>query len=160
MKRQEQLIKYFNDGARDLRELAEGDIVRMRPFRSSDKVWKKATVRARLDERSYTVETPDGGVYCRTRSHLRKTPERAENASNHDNKGVEKRMRSSGGQNSLSEPAVSLPTPKESEQQQQTSEPPKTVALSPAQPAPVNNQPARPQRSRRPPGYLKDFVCK
>ena len=84
VKRQEQQIKYFNDGARDLRELAEGDIVRMRPFRSSDKVWKKATVTPRLDERSYTVETPDGGVYCRTRSHLRKTPERAEDASNHD----------------------------------------------------------------------------
>lgn len=141
VKRQEQQIKYFNDGARDLRELAEGDIfrIRMRPFRSSDKVWKKATVRARLDERSYTVETPDGGVYRRTRSHLRKTPERAENASNHDSKGVEKGMRSSGEQNSLSEPAVSLPTPKEAEQQQQTSEPPKTVALSPAQPGPVNN---------------------
>lgn len=139
VKRQEQQIKYFNDGARDLRELAEGNIVRMRPFRSSDKVWKKATVRARLDERSYTVETPDGGVYRRTRSHLRKTPERAENASNHDSKGVEKGMRSSGEQNSLSEPAVSLPTPKEAEQQQQTSEPPKTVALSPAQPGPVNN---------------------
>lgn len=40
VKRQEQQIKYFNDGARDLRELAEGDIVRMRPFRSRDKVWK------------------------------------------------------------------------------------------------------------------------
>ena len=150
MKRQEQQIKYFNDGDRDLRELAEGDIVRMKPFRSGDKVWKKATVTARLDERSYTVETPDGGVYRRTRSHLRKTPERAEDASNHDSKGVEKGMRSLGEQNSPSEPAVSLPTPKEAEQQQ-TSELPKTVAPSPAQPGPVNNQPVRPQRTRRPP---------
>ena len=57
----------YNDGASDLRELAEGDIVRMKPFRSGDKIWKKATVSARLDERSYTVETPDGGVYHRTR---------------------------------------------------------------------------------------------
>ena len=50
-------------------------------------------------------------------------------------------MRSLGEQNSLSEPAFSLPTKKEAEQQQQTSEPSKTVALSPAQPGPVNNQP-------------------
>ena len=32
VKRQGQQIKYFNDGARDLREVAEGDIVRMKPF--------------------------------------------------------------------------------------------------------------------------------
>ena len=53
-------------GTRSLRELAEGDVVRMKPFRLGNKVWKKATVRAQLDERSY-VETPDGGAYRRTR---------------------------------------------------------------------------------------------
>ena len=45
-------------------------------------------------------------------------------------------MRSLGEQNSLSEPAFSLTTKTEAEQQQQTSEPSKT-----AQPGPVNNQP-------------------
>ena len=60
-------MRYFNQGTRSLRELAEGDVVRMKPFRLGDKVWKKATVTAQLDERSYNVETPDGGVYRRTR---------------------------------------------------------------------------------------------
>ena len=75
VKRQEQQVKYFNDGARDLRDLAEGDTVRMKPFRSGNKIWKKATVRTCLDERSYTAEKPDRGVCRRTRSHLTKTPE-------------------------------------------------------------------------------------
>ena len=132
----------------------------MKLFRLGDKIWKKATVRARLDERSYTVETSVGGVYRSVRSHRRKTPERAQDASSHDSKGVEKGMRSSGEQNSLSEPAVCVPTPKEAEQRQQTSKPPKTGAPSPAQPGPVNNQPVRPQHTRRPPGYLKAFVCR
>ena len=71
-------MRYFNQGTRSLRELAEGDVVRMKPFRLGDKVWKKATVTAQLDERSHNVETPDGGVYRRTRCHLRKTPESGE----------------------------------------------------------------------------------
>ena len=56
-------MRYFNQGARSLGELAEDDVVRMNPFRLGDKAWKKATVTARVDERSYNVETPDGGVY-------------------------------------------------------------------------------------------------
>ena len=158
-KRQEQQVRYFNQGVRDLRELAEGDVVRMKPFRLGDKVWKKATVTARLDERSYNVETPDGGVYRRTRCHLRKTPERAESASSDDSKSAEKGVRSSGEQITPSEPAVSLLIP-EAKQQEQTGEPPKAVATSLTPPGAVNTQPVRPQRIRRPPGYLKDFVCK
>ena len=46
-KRQEQQVRYLNQGARDLGELAKGDVVRMKPFRLGDKVWKKATVAAR-----------------------------------------------------------------------------------------------------------------
>ena len=71
-KRQEQQVRYFNQGTRDLRELAEGDVVRMKPFQLGNKVWKKATVAARLGERSYSVETPEGGVCRGTRCRLRK----------------------------------------------------------------------------------------
>jgi len=55
-KRQKQQVRYFNQGARDLRDLAEGDVVRMKPFRLGDKVWKKAIVTAHLDERSYSLK--------------------------------------------------------------------------------------------------------
>ena len=112
------------------------------------------TITARLDERSYNIEAPDGGVYRRNRCHLRKTPERVD-----DSKSVEKGVRSSGEQVTPSEPAISVPTP-EAKQQEQTGEPPEVVAASLTPPGPVKMQPVRPQRIRRPPGYLKDFVCK
>ena len=156
---QGQQVRYFSQGARDLRDLAEGDVVRMKPFRLGDKVWKKATVTAHLVERSYNVQTPDGGVYCRTRCHLKKTPERVESASSNDNKSAEKGVRSSCEQITPPEPAVSLPIP-EAKRQEQTGEPPKSVATSLTPPGQVNTQPVRPQRTRRPPVYLKDFVCK
>ena len=47
--------------------------VTMKPFKLGDKSWRKAQVTARLDKRSYTVETDDGAVYHRNRQHLRKT---------------------------------------------------------------------------------------
>ena len=131
----------------------------MKPFRLGDKIWKKATVTARLDERSYNVETPDGGVYRRTRCHLRKTPEKKDSASSDDSRSAEKGVRSSGEQITPSEPAISLPIP-EANQQEQTGEPPKSVATSLTPPGPVTMQPVRPQRIRRPHSYLKDFVCK
>ena len=156
---QGQQARYFNQGTRSLRELDEGDVVRMKPFRLGDKVWKKATVTARLDERSYSIETPDGGVYHRTRCNLRKTPERAESTSSDESKSAEKGVRPSGEQVTQSEPAISTPIPVD-KHQQQTDEPPKAVATRLTPPGPVTMQPVRPQRIRRPPGYLKDFVCK
>ena len=45
--------------------MSEGDVVRMKPFKLGDKSWRKAKVTARLDERSYTVETDNGAVYRR-----------------------------------------------------------------------------------------------
>ncbi|XP_028416747.1 uncharacterized protein K02A2.6-like [Dendronephthya gigantea] len=74
-KRQEQQIKYYNRNAKDLPELSHGDVVRMKPFRMGKKKWDKAVVTARLDERSYTVKTPEGNSYRRNRSHLKKSAE-------------------------------------------------------------------------------------
>ena len=109
----------------------------MKLFCSDEKVWKKAIVTARLDKRSYNIETPDGGVYHKTRCHLRKTPERTESASSDDSKSAKKGVRSSGEQITSSEPAVSLPIP-EAKQQELTGEPPKAVATSLTPPGPVN----------------------
>ena len=68
--RQKQQIKYYNCTAKGLPKLEEGDIVRMKPFTMGKKKWDKATVTARLDGRSYTVETPDRKSFRRNRCHL------------------------------------------------------------------------------------------
>ena len=47
----------------------------MKPFKLGAKSWPKAQVTARLDERSYTMETENGTVYRRNRQHLKKTSE-------------------------------------------------------------------------------------
>ena len=67
--------KYYNRNTKDLPTLSEGDVVRMKPFKLGAKSWPKAQVTARLDERSYTVETDNGTVYRRNRQHLNKTSE-------------------------------------------------------------------------------------
>ena len=73
--RQQIQAKYYNQSARDLPSLSEGDVVIMKPFKLGDKSWRKAQVTARLDEQSYFVEADDGAVYCRNRQHLRNTSE-------------------------------------------------------------------------------------
>ena len=67
--RQARQVMYYNKGARDLSLLEEGDVVRMRPFRHGQKVWQKATVTKRHDERSYEVES-ESGTYRRNRVDL------------------------------------------------------------------------------------------
>ena len=60
--RQQAQAKYYNRSAKDLSSLSQGNVVRMKPSNRSDKSWRKAQVTARLDERSYTVETDSGAV--------------------------------------------------------------------------------------------------
>ncbi|CAH3166578.1 unnamed protein product [Pocillopora meandrina] len=52
---------YYNSDAHDLPELNEGDKLRLKPFVLGQKEWKKGVVVERLDERSYEIETADGG---------------------------------------------------------------------------------------------------
>ena len=66
--------KYYDRTAKDLPPLDEGDTVRMKPFSKSSKIWKKAMVTQRLDERSYLVQS-QGEQYRRNREHLKKTHE-------------------------------------------------------------------------------------
>ena len=67
----------YNRRARDLPILEEGDRVRLKPFRLGQKEWSKGTVVARLDERSYDVQTPTG-TYRRNRVHIRDNKARHE----------------------------------------------------------------------------------
>ena len=71
--RQRAQAKYYNRNTKDLPTLSEGGVVRMKPFKLGAKSWPKAQVTARLDERSYTLETENGTVYRRNRQHLKKT---------------------------------------------------------------------------------------
>ncbi|XP_067665793.1 uncharacterized protein [Haliotis asinina] len=64
----------YDRHAKDLEPLG-GDVVKMKPFSVSSKVWQKGVISKRLDERSYDVET-GRGVVRRNRQHVRKTPER------------------------------------------------------------------------------------
>ena len=70
---QQRQKSYYDKHSKDLRSPEEGDVVRMKPFNGQQ--WKKATVCKRLTDRSYWVETSDGGAYTRNRVHLRKTTE-------------------------------------------------------------------------------------
>lgn len=70
---QRKQAKTYNEHAKPLPPLEEGDVVRMKPFQMQKK-WSKGIVIKRLDERSYEVET-DNGNYRRNRVHLKKTEE-------------------------------------------------------------------------------------
>ena len=73
--RQQVQAEYYYRTAKDLPSLSEGDVIGMKPFKLGNKSCPKAQVTARLDERSYTVETEHGAVYHRNWQHLTKTSE-------------------------------------------------------------------------------------
>ena len=77
--RQRQLTQaqYYNRTAKDLPKLEIGDVVRMKPIKNHERIWRKATVTQKVDDRSYVDATPDRGTYRRNRYHLRKTGEAA-----------------------------------------------------------------------------------
>lgn len=142
--RQQVQAKYYNRRARDLPSLAEGDVVRIKPFKLGEKSCRKAQVTARLDKRSYTVETEDGAVYRRNRHHLRHTsepptqpiiPEQPMDASK----------------------TLSTSTSREPMERTQSSTVPQQSPVPPV--TNTNKGSQRPQRVRRSPEYLKDYVC-
>ena len=71
---QERQSWYYNKKSKDLPPLAEGDVVRMSPYKIGDKSWQKGVVLRRLDERSYDVET-DTDTVRRNRVDLKPTIE-------------------------------------------------------------------------------------
>ena len=136
--RQQVQAKYYNWSAKDRSSLSQGDVVRMKPFKLGDKSWRKAQVTARLDERSYTVETDSGAVYRGNRQHLRKT----------------------------SEPSIEPNTAEPEPNTASTDEKATTTTASTANQggAPHKSHPevvTVPEQCRRSerPAYLKDYVC-
>lgn len=142
-KRQLTQAHYYNRTAQDLPKLEIGDVVRMKPISNYDRVWRKATVAQKVHDRSYVVETPEGGTYRRNRYHLRKTGESA------PPRPVD--------------PIAVTPEEKTVGLTPQHEDQPATSSSSPATPTPT--VPAqvethtRPTRDRRPPSYFKDYVC-
>ena len=63
MEKQNKQIKVYNRRAKDLRPLDEGEIVRMKPHILGQKVWRRARVDKRLDERSYEITAENGNSY-------------------------------------------------------------------------------------------------
>ena len=150
--RQKQQMKYYNRTAKDLPKLEEGDVIRMKPFRLGKKNWDKAMVTARLDERSYTVETPDGRSYRRNRCHLKKSAEKSapietividDWQSNDESLEDDRSVATPDGPPSLT------PSPKKAEIEKSKDD--NQLVVQP-------ERSTRPQRIRRVPGYLKDYI--
>ena len=74
-KQQEKQADQYYKGAKNLPCLGEGDVVRLKPYMLSGKVWNKAIVTKRLDDRSYEICSEDGNIYRRNRADLRKSNE-------------------------------------------------------------------------------------
>ena len=148
-RRKEQQARYYNRGSKDLPELAEGDVVRMKPFRLGDKAWKKATVTKRLDDRSYTVETSEGTIYRRNRNHLKKTAEKNDEGGGQEGADTPPQPSTTPQVNVETPPETSLKSPPEARDMN-------TPMAETPKPSPV----IRPQRVRRPPAYLQDYIRK
>ena len=136
---------YYNQHAKDLQTLEEGDVVRMRPFQLGKETWDRAVVRKSLDERAYEIEANDH-TYRRNRVDLKKT---AESVSPHDYESVPT-------------------TPDKPPMESSTANLPKediplsagTTASSPGtlQSGPVPGPAERPKRTLREPTRFKDFI--
>ena len=78
--RQEKQKTHYDRSAHDLPILEEGDTVRMRPFVPGSRVWRKAVVNRRLDERSdarWSLPTQS-----RTAEEVRRTPTASQSTTN------------------------------------------------------------------------------
>ena len=83
--KQRKSAEYYNQGAKELTPLVEGQSVRMKPFALGDRVWKRGQIAKRLDERSYEVQVEDGNLVNRNRVHLKTTAEPVTFQMNKDN---------------------------------------------------------------------------
>ena len=150
IERQQKQKWYYDRTAKDLKPLEKGDAVRMKPLRPGEKKWRKALVIEKRDQRSYTVETPDGGTYRRNRAHLRKTQEPPPITQDHESPPPSIPVTCNQPENPVTQGAGTPPL----------KQPDK---LSVQKPLEVNKDPppapVRPTRTRRPPERLKDYVC-
>ncbi|XP_021351342.1 uncharacterized protein K02A2.6-like [Mizuhopecten yessoensis] len=69
---------YYNQSAKNLKPLGNGEVVRIAPHESmlnNQKTWKRGVVNEQINKRSYDVTTEDGRTYRRNRLHLRLSKE-------------------------------------------------------------------------------------
>ena len=66
---------YYDRGAKDLKELRPGDVVRIK-IQDKDKEWVKAKVAEKVNPRSYKARTEDGMSYRRNRRHVMETKQK------------------------------------------------------------------------------------
>jgi len=154
--RQKQQMKYYNRNAKDLPKLEEGDVIGMKPFRLGKKKWDKAMVTARLDERCYTVETPDGKSYRRNRCHLKKSAEKPapiETIVIDDWQPNDESPEDDRSVTTPNGPSSQTPSPKKVSHEIDKSKDDSQLAVQP-------ERFTRPQRIRRAPGYLRLYPVK
>lgn len=72
---QSRQAKYYNWNAHGLSELSKGDIVRVHLDDAKTSDLRKTEVKAKVNIRSYDVETEDGKKYCQNQVHLCSTKE-------------------------------------------------------------------------------------
>ncbi|CAG2249181.1 unnamed protein product [Mytilus edulis] len=70
----ERQAHYYNQGAKELSYLKEGDVVRVKPANKYQKTWEKGTVNQKVNERSYEINIK-GKTFSRNRRQLLKTSE-------------------------------------------------------------------------------------
>ncbi len=77
---------YYNRGARDLKPLQRGDVVRVSPQGLGDRSWRKAEVLGPVQgrPRSYEIRTDGNSVLRRNRRHLRKSAETPTTSHSHN----------------------------------------------------------------------------
>ena len=73
LEKKERQAFYYDRGAKELKSLERGQVVRFRP--PGYRKWKKAVVDDQTDVKSYAIRTEDGRRNRRNRSHLRTTAE-------------------------------------------------------------------------------------
>ena len=66
---------YYDRGAKDVKELNPGDVVRIK-LQDKDKEWIEAKVTEKVDPRSYAVRTEDRMLHRRNRRHAMETKEK------------------------------------------------------------------------------------
>jgi hypothetical protein len=150
---QKRQAKYYNRSSHDLPILAEGDNVRMKPFRLGEKAWKHATVVERLDQRSYEVEADNGTLYRRNRVHLKKTNEPPCKPSSEQVHVIPAHGNKGGTPLNQSTPPSSIVV-EESHQD----EPPPLEKSSATPTTPRGSMVARPHRPKKMPVKYQDFV--
>lgn len=136
-------VKYYDQSARDLLHLWEGYIVRMKPFQTGEKKWQRGVVTARLDERWYLIDTPDGGSYRKNKFHLKKTQEPPP-ISEPDRGPL------------IVKPMTLAPNPEGPKKESAAKSPPNQQPQ--LQSATASTVPERPKRLKKPAAYLQDYV--